>query len=172
LLKAYGVREILIILSIALGLIFLQSTLIASIFPRLFFTPNLMLLLVVFVSFYSPGYSGAVLVFILGILFDFSSGLLLGPWAASFMGVFILISFISQRILIETAPASFVVVLLCSLLASVVYSTLVFEVSPTREGIFWILPLEALVNAVLAVPVFALLRKSLPYRFRGSAAGR
>lgn len=164
-------RRILFTLVLGLILIVLQATLLKSILPH-FLVPNLLIILVVFLAFFDGTPLGAGLSFLLGLELDIYNGILLGPWAGSYVVVYGVLAFLSQRIFVETALAAFVVVLFSSLLANLVYVVLTFDFRPVGHSILLPLLLEAALSGVIAPAGLALLRRLLVKRGRGSGAGR
>ena len=114
---------------IAILLLFVQSTLLRFVLPD-HFVPNLCLLFVVFLSFHEPSVAGAVLSFLIGLLFDVSAGVLLGPWSAAFTALFSILTLLSRRIYLESIPASLLVGFMSALLATTIYTGLLYQFQP------------------------------------------
>ncbi|MCB0332515.1 MAG: rod shape-determining protein MreD [Bdellovibrionales bacterium] len=91
----------------------LLGVLIQGTFFRFFlsasFVPHLLLLLTLYLAFYETSVLGVFLSFFLGLLLDLSTGLLLGPWAASFVVVYCFLSLVSDRIFVESGLAAVVI---------------------------------------------------------------
>jgi len=162
-----SLKSLLLIFLLALVSIFLQATLLPSFLPPIL-VPNFMLVLLVFLSFYAVNVSGAFVVFFLGILLDMFSGILIGPWAASFMVVFIGISLLSQRLFVETFVASSLAVFFGTLFCSLVYKTITFGLAFEGQSIVFFL-VQGLIAAVLAPVLFQLLRSILLRKELGMA---
>jgi len=165
--RASSVKTVALIFLMALGAIFLQGTLLRTFLPPIII-PNLMFILLIFLSFYAVSVSGALLVFLLGLMLDLFSGVLLGPWAASFMVVFIIISLLSQRLFVETFIASCLAVFVGSLICSLAYKTITYGLMFDGNSFVFFL-VEAFVTAVFAPFVFHGLRAVLLRRESGMA---
>lgn len=152
-----GLRKIAVVLLLGLVALFIQGTFLKSLAPGAMIVPNLFLVLVAFLAFYEVSVFGAILVFVLGIELDVASGLLLGPWAASFVAVYGMLSSISQRVFIESGLAIFLGVLCSCLMATFIYLIIVYQFEPSAGGLLsysMILVAEAVFSAVLAPLIF------------------
>lgn len=154
------VRRILLTLVFGLLSILIQGTLIKALFPGAV-VPGLLLVLVVFLAFYETSVLGVLLAFLLGIEYDLCSGLVIGPWAGAFVVVFGVVASLSQRIFVESPAAVMVTVFLSSLLSNLVYLLIVLQIRHASVSFGWIFFFEALLTAVICVPLFALYRKLL-----------
>ena len=153
------------VLLIGLTLIFFQGTIMHALLPAAV-TPNLLIVLVVFLAFYEATVFGTVLVFVLGVILDmYSSSLLVGPWAAAFVTVFGVLALLSQRIFVESFWAAVLSGLLASLLSDLVYLLVVFEFHPTGTQFVSIAFLSAVATAIVAPPLFFMLRWILSHRW-------
>lgn len=122
--------------------------------------PQGLLICVVFLAFYEFSLAGVVMAFLLGLLLDMSSGVLLGPWAGSYVVVYALFAFLSQRLFVESAVVAMAVVSIGTVLSGTVFLLLAFEYqSVTREDVA-ILCGQALSSAVVAPAVFRLLTRA------------
>lgn len=98
--------------------------------------------------------------FVLGLLLDMSSGVLLGPWAGSYVVVYALFAFLSQRLFVESAVVAMSVVAIATVLAEVVFLLLAFEYqSVTREDLL-MLGGQAVASALVAPLVFRFLKNA------------
>lgn len=151
-----------ILLTLAFGLlsVLIQGTLIKALFPGAV-VPGLLLVLVVFLAFYETSVLGVVLSFFLGIEYDLCSGLMIGPWAGSFVVVFGVVASLSQRIFVESPVAVMVTVFLSSLLSNFVFLLIVLQVRHTSIAFGWTFFIEALLTSAVCVPLFSLYRKLL-----------
>jgi len=109
----FGVIILLIIYSV-LG-IFIQTA------PPIFDTdllakPDFLVMLVIFVSLTIRNVNGLILCFVLGLIFDLSSTVYLGPNAAGAVFSFMFIHYISQKIFAEHFSGLFVLGLIISFL--------------------------------------------------------
>jgi len=166
-------RKIVLILVLGLLALFIQGTLLKSLEPAFMIVPNLFLVLVCFLAFYEVSVLGAVLAFVLGLELDIASNLLLGPWAASFIAVYGMLSSISQRVFVESVVAVFLGVLCSCILATFIYLVIVFQFQPTVGNLLsysLTLMVEALLTAVLAPLIFAGLKVFLLPRSSASSS--
>lgn len=122
------------------------------------FVPQGVLVCVVFLALYEFSLAGVVVAFVLGLLLDMSSGVLLGPWAGSYVIVYALFAFLSQRLFVESAVVAMSVVAMATVLAEVVFLLLAFEYQAvTREDVV-MLGGQALASALVAPLVFRFLK--------------
>lgn len=150
--------RLLICFFVALLLLGIQGVLHNSGLPA-WLIPQGLLVSVVFLAFYEFSLAGVVMAFLLGLLLDMSSGILLGPWAGSYVVVYALFAFLSQRLFVESSVVAMAVVALGTLLAGIVFLLLAFEYqSVTREDVI-ILCGQALASAVVAPMVFSFFSK-------------
>lgn len=151
-----------IIMLLGLVAVFLQSTLFKQIFP-MGAGPDLVLVLVVFISFFQASMRGAVLAFCLGLLVDLGSVTILGPRAAAYVFVFGFLSSLSQRLFIESSFAVIGSTFCASLVAQFVHAVIFFEFHPGNGGALfpffsWSTLLEAFFTAAIAPAVFWFLK--------------
>ena len=158
-------KRCILVLLLGLLAIFVQSTLLKAILPQMVI-PNFLLILLVFLAFYETSLAGVITAFLLGLEFDLHGGILLGPWAGSFVAVYCALASLSQRIFVDSALAAFTVVLFSSFLSSFIFVVLVFEFQPVQLGLMYTAFIEALLNGFLAPPLMALLRKYMTRRER------
>ncbi|MBX7145063.1 MAG: rod shape-determining protein MreD [Oligoflexia bacterium] len=164
-------RRLLLIMFLGLMGLLIQSTLIRGLFPHIV-VPNLLMVMCVFLAFYETSVAGACTAFVLGLLLDMCGGIVLGPWAGSFVLVFGAVAFVSQRIFVESPVAIMVTTFVCSIVANIVYSSLAYQVSRSEFSSPEIIALEAVLNALLCPLLFALLRKLLKRRDRQGGGKR
>jgi rod shape-determining protein MreD len=136
--------------------------------------PQLLVILVVSLSFAEANSFGCVLSFVMGLLLDFSSAILIGPWAGSFVVLFCALALLSRRLFIDSGVAAMVItfasVLVTNVLSSLLgteYPVLTWEYPQKVVG-------QALVTALIAPLVLGVLsrrvrRNSSPLGTRGSA---
>lgn len=154
-------RKFSFVLLMVLAAMFLQGAVLKFAFPTMTI-PNLFLVLVVFIGFFEPSTLGALLAFMVGLLFDLFSRGLLGPHASAYVVVFGIVAALSQRIFVDSRLAVFLTVLLASLIGNVVYLIVLSEfvqveslVTMLLRGALW----EAFLTALLAPFLFVLLRR-------------
>ena len=165
-------RKLLLVIGLGLVLIFLQGSAIRSLLPWMVLAPNLLLSLAVFLAFFEASTFGCILVFVLGLQLDLSSGVLLGPWAGSFVAVFCLLASLSQRLFIESSLAAALAVFASSLFSQIVYTVLTYDVRPFGPQMIGYAFLDALVCALLAPWMFKLYRKVFSSDARGPSRYR
>lgn len=160
-----SVKRFFLILFAGVVTIILQGTVLKPLLPAIL-VPNLLIVLVVLLAFHEVSVFGVILAFLLGLELDIYTGLLLGPWAGSFVAAYLVFSTFSQRLFLESAFAAGFIVALASVLSNLVYLILVFEFSPVRAAAFWEVLTEALVSGICAPPVVYVLRKFLKRKER------
>lgn len=86
--------------------------------------PQLLVVVVVSLAFSEVNAFGSVMAFVLGLLLDFSSAVLIGPWAGSFVIVFGALALLSNRLFIESGVAAMVISGLAVVATNLLYSVL------------------------------------------------
>jgi rod shape-determining protein MreD len=122
--------------------------------------PQGLLVCVVFLAFYEFSLAGVVMAFLLGLLLDMSSGVLLGPWAGSYVVVYTLFAFLSQRLFVESAIVAMAVVAIGTVLAGVVFLLLAFEYQSVTRADVAMLCGQAFASALVAPIVFRVLTRA------------
>lgn len=154
-------KRFIVFFILGLLFVFLQSAFLASFLPQ-FLIPNLILTLVVFLSFYETSVFGVVLAFLLGLQLDLYSASILGPWAGASVAVYGIFASLSQRIFIESVFSVFATVFAAVLINNFVYLIIVAEFKNTQTLLWAILkgsPLQALISSLCALLVFRLLKR-------------
>jgi rod shape-determining protein MreD len=112
--------------------------------------PQLVLILVVALSFSEVNSFGCLMSFGVGLLLDFSSAMLIGPWAGSCVVVFCVLAMLSQRLFIDSGIAAMVITFSSVVVANVLFSLFGSE----YPAVTWEYPQrvfgQALVTAILA----------------------
>ncbi|RMG43370.1 MAG: rod shape-determining protein MreD [Candidatus Dadabacteria bacterium] len=139
------------VILLGLAAIFVQATLFKALLPA-FPAPNLALLLVIYLAFKSSDVLGAFLAFLLGLEVDLYSGVLLGPWAGSFVTVYSIYALVARRLFVESYITSTLAAVVATCLATLVYFLLIWSFLPLPENILWKLTQEAIVTGVFAAP--------------------
>lgn len=116
--------------------------------------PQGVLVCVVFLAFYEFSLAGVALAFFLGLLLDLSSGVLLGPWAGSYVIVYSVFAFLSQRLFVESAVVAMAVVAIATVLAGVAFLLLAFEYQAVGREDLVMLGGQAVASAFIAPLVF------------------
>jgi rod shape-determining protein MreD len=167
-LSVPGMKSFAVILVIGIAAMFLQGSVIRAFLPSSAIVPNIMIAVVAFLAFHEVSVLGVALSFFLGLLFDLSSGALLGPWAGAFVLVYAFLSSLTQRVFTDSPLTAFVAVLIGSLVAQGVYLAMMLqfrsaELAPVSSGVNILL--EALFSAFCAPLCFAFLKR---FGFAGS----
>lgn len=135
------------------------------------FIPQLMVIGVVSLSFSEVNSFGCCMTFVLGLLMDFSSAVLVGPWAGALVVVFCGLALLSQRLFIDSGVAAIVITFVSVVVASVMFSVL----GPEYPAMTWGYPQKVLGQALVTSLVSPLLLGFLARRVRkngGAFSGR
>jgi len=157
-----GVRSFAVVLLLGVLASFLQGSVLRALLPGSAIVPNLSVAVVAFLAFHEVSLLGVALSFFLGLIFDLSSGVLLGPWAGAYVVVFALLSSLTQRVFTDSPLTAFIAVLIGSLVAQGVYLAMVLqfrtaELASVSSGVTIVL--EALLSAFCAPLCFGLLKR-------------
>ncbi|NMC63092.1 MAG: rod shape-determining protein MreD [SAR324 cluster bacterium] len=147
-LKVKSFQQIMIGLVVTLIALILQSTLLKFFLPSQFI-PNICLIFVLFLAFYEVSIVGAVLTFLVGLLFDVNSGVLLGPWSAAFSATFCVLSLLSRRIFLDSFLASSLLAFASGVFATAIYLGFLYQFQHSVLDITGFLT-ECLVTALIA----------------------
>jgi rod shape-determining protein MreD len=124
-----------------------------------FLVPQFLLLLVVFLAFSEVSVFGCMMAFVLGLLMDFSSAMLVGPWGGAFVAVYGFLAVLSHRLLIESTIAAMIITFVSVVGASLIFSLLGSEYS----SMSWEYPTQVLgqafVTALLGPRVLAFMTR-------------
>jgi rod shape-determining protein MreD len=147
---------------IAIIALLLQTTVLPMAAGR-YATPDLLLILCVYLGLHQHSVGGAIGAFVLGYLEDAFSGNAVGLNAFAMTLVFTVVYLTSRRLWVDNALSKVIVVFLSSLLKSLAVLSLVafFTVAngPWRSVVGDVF-LEALIVGVLSPPVFSLLART------------
>jgi len=152
-------KKTFLILFLGLLAIFFMGTVVKMVSPE-WIAPNLIAVLLVYLAFYEVNVFGAVLSFLLGLELDLGSGLLLGPWAAACVLVYVILAFSSCRVFIESHLVVAFATFLGSILAAIIYQVIIFAVNDEVSYAFdtWFKAgFESLQAALVAPLIFKLL---------------
>lgn len=125
--------------------------------------PELVLVFVVYLSFFQTNSYGALLAFMCGLMIDMSSGHLLGPWAGAYVLAFGVISIISDRIFVESSISLSTVAALLTLLTHVIYLLISMDSFSELYSAGMLLFGKALCTALVTPLFFPLLRRVLRF---------
>jgi rod shape-determining protein MreD len=155
-------RAGLIFTTIAIAALLLQTTVLShAAIGRA--TPDLLLIICVYLGLHQHSVPGAVGAFSLGYLQDAFSGSVVGLNAFGMCLVFIAVYLTSRRLWVDNAVSKVVVVFLASLLKTVAVLALVavfMSVEGLWRTVFGYLLIEAILAAALSPAVFALLAQT------------
>ncbi|MBW2502419.1 MAG: rod shape-determining protein MreD [Deltaproteobacteria bacterium] len=165
----------LIVLFLLLGIlsIVLQTTLL-QLLPPWLGKPDILFLLVVYISCRTDLLRGLVTILLLGFLMDVFSGVFLGLYPVIYLLVFAFIKGISRRVAINDFAYQVPLAVISYLFVSIGMFLFSYALGPeTLPGWSWgTILLQLLLLAVVGVPLFGILGSILD-RYRSfSAAGR
>ena len=103
--------------------ILLQAALAQAGLPG-YLLPQLALLVVVQAAFLEHGVQGVAASFLIGLALDFSSALLVGPWAGAFVAVYAGLTIVSRGLFVDSALVTVLAAFLSSVAAGVFFSVL------------------------------------------------
>jgi rod shape-determining protein MreD len=121
--------------------------------------PQGLLICVAFLAFYEFSVMGALAAFVLGLLLDMSSGVVLGPWAGSYVLVYVLFAFLSQRLFIESRVVAMLVVICATLCAGAAFLLLAVRFQSIAHDDFFTLAGQSFFSALCTPPLFAILSR-------------
>ena len=150
-------KKIALIFAATLGSIFFQASVLHYLSPALII-PNFVFLIAVALSLYEVTPLGAVLVFLVGLLFDLCTGVLVGPSAGAFVFIFGILAVLSSRMFVDSWFPLMVTVFVASLVSNLVYGLLVYQFAPVISRSFSAVFVEALFSSLLAPAVIPLIR--------------
>jgi hypothetical protein len=117
--------------------------------------PNLILLCSVYFSFFYPSLSAVVIVFLLGLISDFSShSFIVGPSSAGLLSVFVVLFLLSPNLYIESSFSLFILVFLSSIGMDTFYSFITLRSAGNLLDSFGIILLRGIITALCAPFVF------------------
>ena len=167
------VQKLIITIFLGLVALFIQGTALKFILPD-HTVPDFCLILVVFLAFNEVSYTGALFSFLLGLIFDLSSGVVLGPWSAAFSATYSVLCVVSKRVFLDSIPAAFLVIFISCLLSNFVYTGLLYQFNSRGIDIVFNLQ-ESFITALVAPLVLSfyqwlLIRKWSVFLARGGSA--
>ena len=113
-------------LLVGLSLLIFQGLLFHLRLPS-WLMPQGLLVCVVFLGFYECSIAGAVCAFLLGLMLDMSSGIVLGPWAGAYTALYLALTFLSQRLFVESIMVAMSTAALSNVFAGGLFLVLAFE---------------------------------------------
>lgn len=140
-----------------LGLV-LQGVMLRALLP-VYLIPNFLLIVIVFLGFYEVSVLGVILAFACGLIFDLFSGVLIGPWAGSFVFVYALLALFAQRLFTRSLSTIMLSVFLANVIATAMYFALLYQFQSIEGRLFSSFLVESISSALIAPIVFALLSR-------------
>jgi rod shape-determining protein MreD len=135
------------------------------------FIPQFLVIFVVYLSFAEANTFGCIMSFVVGLLLDFSSAVLVGPWAGSFVVIFCVLALLSRRLFIDSGLAAMVITF-----SSVVCANILFSLFGDEYPVLtWEYPQKVLGQALSTSLVAPIILGFLSRRWRratGTYAGR
>lgn len=153
-------KQAVCILIVGILCIALQSSVLSVLLPP-WTQPNLLILIAVFLAFYFPTMLGSFFSFVIGLQYDLTSGLLVGPWAGVMVLTFGLVAALSQRIFVESSFAIFVAVVLMAITGDLIYLLLSGSLPDSITAFLSEILGGSVVTGFVAIPVFKMLRNIL-----------
>ena len=163
---------IVIFLLLGILLLVLQTTFL-QLLPAWLGKPDILFLLIVYVSCQPEGVRGAVVVLLLGLFMDVFSGVFLGLYPVIYLLVFAFIKGISRRIAIDEITYQVPLAVISYLFVSIAMFLLSFSLaSDTPPQWYWgTILLQLLMLAVIGIPVFGVFDAIMNFYRSMSAAG-
>ncbi len=124
--------------------------------------PQLIVVLIIALAFTEVSTFGCVMAFSLGLVMDFSSAVLVGPWAGALVLVFGTLAVLSQRLFIESGIAAMVITFLAVVGANILFSLFGTE----YPSMTWEYPKQILGQAMVTALVAPFLLGKLTKRGR------
>jgi rod shape-determining protein MreD len=156
------------ILSIVLQTTFLQ------LLPNWLGKPDILFLLIVYISCQSDILRGSVVILLLGLLMDVFSGVFLGLYPVIYLLVFAFIKGISRKVAINEFAYQVPLAVISYLFVSIGMYLFSYSLGPdTPPQWFWgTILLQLLMLAVIGAPVFGIFASIMNFCRSASAAGR
>lgn len=146
--------------TIGFFLLVLQTTLF-QLLPAWLGRPDLLFLLIIFVILYLEPWSGLVVVTALGLLTDIVTGNTLGDYSLSYLGLFLLMHWISRNLALRESVHQLPLTVVCYLVVSA-STHLLGSVVGNGASTHWSWPLmlqNLVILAVVSLPFFHLCRR-------------
>jgi rod shape-determining protein MreD len=135
------------------------------------FIPQFLLIFVVYLSFVEANAFGCVMSFIVGLLLDLSSAVLIGPWAGSFVVIFCVLALLSRRLFIDSGLAAMVITFASVVVANILFSLFGSEYPALTVEYPQKVLGQALITALIAPLVLGILSRRWR-RVNGGYVGR
>jgi len=164
---------ILIFLILGILILVIQTTFL-QLLPDWLGNPDILFLLIVYISCQSEILAGAVIILLLGLLMDVFSGVFLGLYPVIYLLVFAFIKGISRKVALNEFAYQVPLAVISYLLVSIfmfVFSNSLAPDSPPQWSWGPIL-LQLLMLAVIGAPVFGVFDSIMNFYRSTSASGR
>jgi hypothetical protein len=142
-------QRTMFLLLAALVAVTIQSTLLHFGLPAPLL-PQLGVVLVVFLGFHDISIRGAVLAFVVGLMLDLSTGILVGPWAGALVSVYGGLALLSARLFSESRVVVALVSGCAALLAGGVHLLLRIEYWSAAWSDLWLICGQAATTTLVA----------------------
>lgn len=152
------VKKLFLTVFASLVCILIQGTILRTFFPSSYL-PNLLIGVLVYISFVEISVLGVFLAFLVGLILDVFSSHLLGAWAGAFVVVFFIFSLFAQRVYVGSAVILMAAGAFASAIASAMY---IFITAPYSEEVFQsfaVVGYEALFSAFTTPLLFAVMKR-------------
>jgi rod shape-determining protein MreD len=146
-------KKSIVLFFIALTALSLQIFISALNPTNFYITPHLLLIVIIYLSFFQQSIFSSFAVFFFGLFYDLFSSSLLGPWAGAFILMYALVILLGNYFFFDTFFSIMGTTFICSLLSSIVFNAIHSQIgSGYRRTISDIL-LEALTTSLIAPSV-------------------
>lgn len=125
------IAKIGVIIGCALAGLCLQLAIFGPLLPQ-WLVPNFSIMIAVFLGVFEPTIAGAFLAFSIGLIYDFASGDILGPWCGACVTVFGFLSQVARRMFVDTSVLAALLVFGGALFGFTVYLLLLRQLT-----IYW-----------------------------------
>lgn len=147
-----------IILFLCTLLVLVCERVVASSFLPGYLVPQLLSMLMVYISFHESGQRGLLSAFLIGLIGDFASAILLGPLAIAGIFVFLIIHILRQHVFAASGMVAAFAVFFSSMLVQIIAGVVRFSFVDLPWLFGGEMLVQALVSAILAPLVFSLFR--------------
>jgi len=164
-----------IIIYLILGiLILVLQTTFMQLLPVWLGKPDILFLLIIYLSCQSDVIRGSVVILLLGVLMDVFSGVFLGLYPVVYLLVFAFIRGISRRVAINEFAYQVPLAVISYLFVSIGMFLFSYSMAPeTPPQWYWgTILLQLLMLAVIGAPVFGIFDSIMSFYRRTSAVGR
>lgn len=122
-------KRVLIPIVFAFLAVFIQASILRVWIPQSFL-PALAVIIVVYLGFHEVSLLGVWLAFLVGLIFDSSSGMTLGPWATACVALYGVLGAISRRVFLDSVISGMIISGVSALFSLSVYVLVVSQFHP------------------------------------------